>query len=85
MSREIIERNVGRCLTERKLKDFDKQVEAHGEFMKVSQFVHPQPKHVAETELPLTDSPKIDIGTILYGVDQDGKLNWLGEIIDSSD
>ncbi|NJO48161.1 MAG: hypothetical protein HC840_00435 [Leptolyngbyaceae cyanobacterium RM2_2_4] len=82
---ERVTRNVGRCLTETKLKDFDKQLEKFGEFVRVSQFTSPQPKHVSEYGGQLTGSAKLGIGTILYGVDQDGFLVWLGEIIDSSD
>lgn len=81
---EKISRTVGRCLTETKRKDFDAQLSNFGEFVSVSQF-SAQPKHVSQFEGQLTDSSHIDIGTILYGVEQDGSLTWLGEIIDSSD
>lgn len=81
---EKVSRSVGRCLTETKLKDFDSAITKYGEYVHISQFAR-QPKHVSEIAEPLTDNTKLSIGTVLYGVEQDGSLTWLGEVIDSSD
>ena len=85
MKPEIVSRNVGRCLTERKLKDFDAQVAKFAAFINVSQF-DTQPDHAGSTDEELILEPKLQIGYLLYGVNgEDGSLTWLGEIIDSSD
>ena len=83
---ETISRNLGRCLTETKRKDFDSMLGKFGEFVRVTQSSK-QPKHVSEVghDGQLTGTNHIGIGTVLYGVEQDGSLTWLGEIIDSSD
>lgn len=81
---ERISRTVGRCLTETKRKDFSDAIKKFGEFARISQFEQ-QPKHVSEVDQTLTDWPTLHIGEILYGIEQDGSLTWLGEIIDSSD
>lgn len=79
-----VTREVGRCLTETKRKDFDTKVKEYAEFVHASQFVS-QPKHVSEIKGALSTNPKISYGEFLYGVEQDGSLTWLGQIIDSSD
>lgn len=77
-------RNVGPCLVETKRKDFGEAVKKFSEFVHTSQFSQ-QPKHVEEVGGILSDSFRIFTGEILYGVEQDGSLTWLGQIIDSSD
>ena len=79
-----VTRTVGRCLTETKRKDFDEAVKKFGEFVHASQLSQ-QPKHVSEVGGALSDNPRIFTGEILYGVEEDGSLTWLGQIIDSSD
>lgn len=85
MDKEIVSRIVGNCLVERKLKDFDQEIEKYGEFIQVSQSVSPQPTHVSEIAGELTNETDLRIAKILYGIDTAGALTWLGEIIDSSD
>lgn len=81
---KTVSRTVGRCLTETKREDFDTAAAKFAEFVHVSQFSQ-QPKHVSEVGGALSDSPRIFTGEILYGVEEDGSLTWLGQIIDSSD
>jgi hypothetical protein len=82
---DITERNVGRCLTERKRKDFDEAVKTFVWFVSVSQF-EKQPKMLDEVndKNRISTAPHLGIGYVLYGVHL-GTLVWLGEIIDSSD
>lgn len=84
---QVNTRYLGRCLTERKLADFDAKLVRYGEFTLVSQYVAPEkrPTHVSQIAGPLIGEPRILDGTILFGVEEDGSLTWLGEIIDSSD
>lgn len=79
----IVTRELKGCVTERKLKDFDQCVENFAEFARISQFVK-QPKHVSEVSGALLVNPILQTATILYGVNMDGSLVWLGEMIDSS-
>lgn len=83
---KTVSRNIGRCVTETKREDFDQALDTFGEFVRVSQFAK-QPKHVSEVghDGQLSANTQLGIGTILYGVEQDGSLTWLGQIIDSSD
>lgn len=81
---KTVTRNVGRCLTETKREDFDTKVKEYTEFVHASQFSK-QPKHISEVGGALSTNPKIFTGEFLYGVEQDGSLTWLGQIIDSSD
>jgi len=81
---ERISRTVGRCLTETKRSDFDAVVTRFAEFVRIGQDSR-QPKHVSEISGPLSDKSFIGSGNILYGVEQDGTLTWLGQVIDSSD
>lgn len=81
---EKVSRSVGRGLTETKRKDFDQQVGRLAEFLNVSQF-DAQPSHVSQVGGQLMGEARLSISHILYGVEQDGSLLWLGEIIDSSD
>lgn len=82
---ETVSRNVGRCLTATQRKDFNEFVARFAEFVHVSQFNSKPPKHVSEVSGALKDNFRISAGEILYGVEEDGSLTWLGQIIDSSD
>lgn len=82
---KTVSREVGRCLTETKLKSFDDEVLKFAEFVNVSQF-ESQPKFLYETVQDTQQTPDLDIGYVLYGINgEDGSLTWLGQIIDSSD
>lgn len=79
---DTVSRNIGHGVTETLIRDFDKTVMKYGEFVKINQFAL-QPKHVSEVgHGALTDSPDIEVGDVLYGIEEDGSLTWLGQIID---
>lgn len=82
---ENVSRTVGNCLTETTRKDFIIKINQYAEFVHVSQFRDQQPKHVSEIAGPLATHSRLSPGMIVYGVEQDGTLTWLGQIIDSSD
>lgn len=81
---EKVTREIGRCLTETKRKDFDEAVKRFAEFINVNQFAN-QPKHISEVYGRITGEANLHIASVLYGIEEGGSLTWLGQIIDSSD
>ena len=84
---KMVSRNIGRSVTEYKREDFDQAVKNYTKFYSVSQFTHTKPSSVSMLDgraKPLTE-PTISIGSILFGVEQDGSLTELMSLIDSSD
>jgi hypothetical protein len=71
------------CLTKTMLVDFDEKVKAFKRFYRVSQFVYPQPKNIKGAEGHLMEEPLLLSGEFLYGVNENGDLTWLADIIDS--
>lgn len=79
-----LSKEVGRCLTKSIRSDYDTVIQRFAEFVRVSQFKR-QPKHISEFDGNLIAEPELHNATILYGVEEDGSLTWLAELIDSSD
>lgn len=83
---ERISRKVGRCYTETKLKSFDMEVKKFTKFVQTSQLNDKLPVDINNLNGgQITDVSSLMCSYILYGVNEDGSLTWLGQIIDSSD
>jgi hypothetical protein len=84
---KMVSKTIGRCVSEYKREDFDQVVKNYTKFYSVSQFTYNKPTSVSMLDgyaQPLNE-PRISIGNILFGVEQDGSLTELVYLIDSSD
>lgn len=80
--------NIGRNLTKTVRHDYDDVVARFSHFAHFSQFsnVDFQTKTIpSKVDVRIEKSPAIGIGEIVFGVNHDGSIEWLGEIVDSSD
>lgn len=87
----MISKNVGKCLTEYKVENYDEEVKKYQRFVVVSQF-DPKPSHMLDLDFPegygypkQSNEPVCHIGEVMFGVEQEGFLVELKSIIDSSD
>lgn len=90
MKIKILSENVGRCLTKNYREDMAELVQQFRHFVHISQF-----ENVSRntTKLPIDravvfrvdGSPVVGIGEMMFGMDPEGTMTWLAEIIDSSD
>ena len=88
MVTKTVSENIGRCLTKTTVPDFQERIQRFKQFAHFSQFTNVNRKTTKlpeNVEVRLDVSPQIGYGSILFGVHLDGTLEWLGEIIDSSD
>lgn len=83
---KMISREIKSCVTENRVENFDEVVKNYSKFYSVSQF-NRIPKTVSEVDgdAQLKSEPKISIGYILLGVEENGDLTKLMSLIDSSD
>lgn len=81
---KMVERNIGRCLTEYKLENYDTLVKSFARYFRVSQF-DSAPNWVRDDDPRIVLEPKCGNGEVLYGVTSSGNLHKLMSIIDSSD
>lgn len=79
----VITTKLTRGLTERKREDFDLCLIKYKSFVQAPQW-EIQPMSLKDVDATTLDT-KLANGFLLYGVERDGTLTWLGEIIDSSD
>jgi hypothetical protein len=85
---EFITNHIGHALTQHKRHDFDEIVKKYSKFVSISQFVTPPSKFDASKDewgIELLDYPRMDYGSQLFGLEENGSLTLLGSIIDSSD
>ena len=80
--------NIGRNLTKVVRSDFEQAVVRFRQFAHFSQFskVNYKTTKIPElVEVRIETSPSLRAGEIMFGVNLDGTIEWLGEIVDSSD
>ena len=85
---DVMTETVGRCLTKTVRSDFDSVVVKFKQFAHFSQFsgVGFKTKTIPpQVEVRIETSPMIRPGEVVFGINLDGSLEWLGEIVDSSD
>jgi hypothetical protein len=81
-------KNVGRCLTEYKLTNYDDVVKECVLFFSVTQFRNVTGfslQRIEELNIRIVDKPCCGSGMVSYGVKSDKSIIKLMEIIDSSD
>ncbi len=79
---------LGRCLTKTVRVDFEDSLKKFKQFAHFSQFsgVNSKTTKIPDfVEVRIETSPALRTGEVMFGVNPDGSLEWLGEIIDSSD
>ena len=91
ISNDMVSRNVGKCLTEYKVENYDEVVKRYDRFVIMSQF-DGEIGHINELDFPegygypkQFNEPVCHTGNVMYGVEHDGFLTKLMCIIDSSD
>mgnify|MGYP005841973015 CR=1 FL=1 len=85
---DVITETVGKCLTRTIRSDYKDVVVKFRQFAHFSQFsgVNFKTRQIPlQTEVRIETSPAIKPGEVVFGINLDGSLEWLGEIIDSSD
>lgn len=93
---KILSENVGRCLTKYYREDFAEMVVKFRQFAHISQFTNISrsanklptltPEYQARPfTFRVDSSPVVGTGEMMFGVDAEGNMTWLAEIIDSSD
>lgn len=88
LSPNVKTETVGRGLTKTVRADFEDSIKKFKQFAHFSQFsgVGPKTKKIPQfVEVRIEASPALRTGEVMFGVNPDGSLEWLGEIIDSSD
>jgi len=80
----LVEENLGRCLVMMRLEDFEEVAKKYTSFFSVSQFMK-QPQTLSDAVGVALTEPKLRTAEVLYGVESDGGLTFLGRIVDSSD
>lgn len=80
---------VGKCLTKRTIENYDELIQKYVRFIYFSQFARGISWRTTEipdnVELRVEAHPVLKTGEIMFGMESDGTIKWLGEIIDSSD
>jgi hypothetical protein len=88
LSPSVKTETIGRGLTKTVLVDFEERIKKFKQFAHFSQFSGVGPKTTKipqQTEVRIETSCTLRAGEIMFGINLDGSLEWLGEIIDSSD
>lgn len=92
---KILNENLGKCLTKAYREDINDVIPKFKQFAHFSQWSQVgrettklpmgQPGQNIFATVRIDSSPSVGPGEILFGVDKEGNMTWLAEVIDSSD
>jgi hypothetical protein len=87
---KIVTEKLGRGLTKNYREDVGSLIQRFAQFLHVSQFEN-LPRNTKEIPkdraiaFRIDGSPTVAIGEMVFAIDNEGRLTWLQEIIDSTD